>query len=225
MSPQQRISSADILAEAKHLARQAVTLANKGSKYAAIWGGTGIVPPPKGEWEHRISFSASHLPDNPKNRKGVISVYICTEDSDRFNMAAVTHDPVASLPRKTDGLRLYARPVECMPPPDIVLWFGREPIQDWIRSNGWSLPGWNVNMAGSAPVKDYWKRFRSEYPGYDKTVYSMLGGWSDMFGSYYPRADWLKLATMPLLAMSRGSEPWLEVYEGSKKLLAYSRGT
>ena len=55
------ITAEELLEEARRMARPAVLLMEEGSEYAAVWKGTGVVPPPDGEWEHWISFDAGFL--------------------------------------------------------------------------------------------------------------------------------------------------------------------
>ncbi len=60
--PKATLSAAVFLKEAKHLARPATVLSAEGAVYAACWRGTGVVPPPPGQWEHWISIDQTLYP-------------------------------------------------------------------------------------------------------------------------------------------------------------------
>jgi hypothetical protein len=222
-APKARLTGDDLQAEARRLARPAIMLSADGEEYAACWQGTGVVPPPPGRWEHWISLDTSFLPDNPRGRGAVLSVYLCTEDDDRFHQVAVTQDHAAVLPRVPDGERLFVHRAACLPPIEAIFRFGSEPIQTWLAANEWNPDwGYNDNFADSGPVETYLKAFQSEHPFFhDEEFYSMLGGWSMCFDE-----DWATLVAKPLLLLTiRDSEPWLEVYEGGNELLGFSRIT
>src|SRR5262245_23192944 len=131
------LAPADLIAEGRRLARPAVALYDKGSKYAALWRGTGVVPPGAGKWRHWISIDTRFLPQNPRRLKGVVSLYDWFADDDRFGELQVVHDPKAALPAKGDGKRLFARNIECMPYVDAVFEFGSKPVKDWVQSGAW----------------------------------------------------------------------------------------
>jgi len=222
-----------LLAEGRRLARPAVLLVARGSEYAAVWKGAGVVPPPKGEWEHWVSLDARFLPDNPRKLRGILSVYLCTEDSDRFHQVTVVHDRKAKLPSKPDGRRLFARPTECPPPMEALFKFGSKPIRDWLRANsvdpnhGYdpkAFSGQNL-----AAVKAYEEVIAAEHPfAAQADGYAMLGGWSWCFlGSYgidekYP---WHLFNKALVVLTVRDGEPWLEVYDDGKRFVTFSRIT
>ena len=221
--PKSTLSYSEFLAEARHLARPAVALSTEGHDYAASWRGTGVVSPPEGEWEHWISLDTRLLPENPHRRRGVMSVYLCLEDGERFHQVAIMHDGRATLPRETDGECLYAHPIACLPHIDAIFRYGREPIENWLTANEWTKERpYDSSFPDSAPVEQYSKVLRKEHPFFhDEEFYAMLGGWSLV--SY---EDWPRLAETPLLLLTlRESEPWLEVYDGGSELVGYSRIT
>jgi hypothetical protein len=181
------------------------------------------VSPPPGDWDHWVSFSTRHLPDNPRRLSGVVSIYLCTEDGPHFDEVAVLHDPHGQLPRKTDGQPLYAHRLVCLPPLDTIFLLGGKQIQDWLRGNGWQRDwGYNSNFPDSAPVEQYQKTFQAEHPFFhEEETFAMLGGWNLPFDD-----DWAELVKKPLLLLTiRESEPWLEVYDDGSELVGFSRIT
>ncbi|MGL6072890.1 MAG: SMI1/KNR4 family protein [Fimbriiglobus sp.] len=220
--PKARITFAELMEEARTLVRPAVVLSNEGEEYVGYWRGAGVVRPPPGIWEHWISFDPSVIPNNPQHRTGVISVYLCLEDSDRYHDVAVVHDGAVSLPHDAEGEKLYAHRIECLPPMDAVFWFGSEKVQKWLSANDWNPALGYYNFPDREPIDAYERNFRSEHPFlHDEEFFAMLGGWSVMFDE-----SWYELVEKPLMLLTiRDSEPWLEVFEDGNELRGYSRIT
>ena len=223
------LSAESLIAEGRRMAIPAVALAPEGSKYAAVWRGTGVVPAGKGEWQHWISIDTSFLPENPRKLTGVVSLYEWWADDDRIGELKVVHDAKAKLPRKTDGERLYARPFQCMPDVDVVFRFGSKPIQEWLKANSWDpKAGYSDHFPDMKPVKAYLGVVRSEHPfASGDGSYAMLGGWSWCFTWCYPEGkyDW-SLSKKALIVLTiQDAEPWIEVYDDGKKFQAFSRVT
>lgn len=148
-APKMSLPSSQFLSEAQALARPAVVLKKTGSSYAAVWRGKGVLPGPRGKWNHWISVALEHVPNIGLKSKleGVISVYLCTGDSKDFHKVKVVHDPKAKLPRKPDGQMLHAHPISCLPYVDIVFRHGSESIRNWLEANDWKPErGYNSNF-------------------------------------------------------------------------------
>jgi hypothetical protein len=221
-----------LIAEARKLARPAVLLVDKGKEYAAVWKGTGAAPPPKGKWEHHVSIDASFLPDNPRRLRGVISVYLCVEDSDRFHQVAVVHAAKARLPAKPDGRRLFAKRIDCLPPMEALLKFGAEPIQNWVRANSVDPDHGYDPASFSAPnqdaLKSYGKVINAEHPFLARGGYAMLGGWSWCFMWCYGIDEgypWSLLEKALVVLTVGDDEPWIEVFDDGKGFVTFSRIT
>jgi hypothetical protein len=220
--PKATITDDELLEEGRRLVRPAVTLSNEGEEYVGYWRGTGIVRPPDGRWEHWISFDPSVIPNNPKIRRGVISIYLCLDDSDRYHEVAVMHDAGVSLPNDVDGEKLYAHRIECMPPVDAVFRFGSDKIKRWLSVNDWDPALGYYNFPDRKPIEAYDRNFRSEHPFlHEEEFYALLGGWSVFYDEC-----WDQLVERPLMLLTiRDSEPWLEVLEDTQGLIGYSRIT
>jgi hypothetical protein len=220
-----------LIAEGWRLARPAVLLVGKGSEYAAVWKGPGVVTPPKGRWEHWVSIAARFLPDNPRKLGGILSVYLCTEDSDRFHQVAVVHDRNAKLPPRPKGRRLFARRTECPPPMEALFKFGSRPIQEWLRANGVDPNhGYSPELFSDqdqAALKAYEKVVAAEHPFEGRAgCCAMLGGWSWCFLWCYGSNEgypWHLFKKALVVLTVREEEPWLEVYDDGKKFVTFSR--
>jgi hypothetical protein len=230
---QARMTADALIAEGRRLARPAVLLVAKGSEYAAVWKGAGVAPPPKGRWEHWVSLDARFLPQNPRKVRGVLSVYLCTEDSDRFHQVAVVHDRKAKLPPKPDGRRLFARRTECPPPMEALFQFGSKPIQAWLRANGVGPnDGYDrksFSDQDQAALKAYEAVIDAEHPfRANADCYAMLGGWSWCFLWCYGTDEgypWGLVNKALIVLTVRDEEPWLEVFDDGKRFVTFSRIT
>jgi hypothetical protein len=222
----------ELLAEAWRMARPAVLLKDEGSDYAAVWKGTGVVPPPEGQWEHWISFDPRFLPRNPRGLRGVISVYLCLEDNDRFETVEAVHDPAAALPEAPDGQRLFAEPYDCPPTVEALFKFGSPRIQEWLQANGASADSHELRdfaPANREALKALEQMVAEKHPFGDRMdCAAMLGGWSAGFLWCYGCEEdtpWEILEKPLVLLTIRDSEPWLEVIEDGDALLGFSRIT
>ena len=224
------LSPETLLAEGRKLARPAVALYDKGKEYAAVWGGKGVVPPGKpsqGEarWKHWISIDASRLPDNPRKIKGVVSVYEWLGDDKDWGAVKVYHDPKAALPRKPDGVKLFARKFQCLPDVDAVFHFGSKTVKDWLKANSLDTD----SSYEVSPVKEYLEVVRREHPFMSRDgAYAMLGGWSWCFTWCYgmdEKYPWHVFKKALIVLTIADSEPWLEVFDDGKKFVTFSRIT
>jgi hypothetical protein len=226
------ITADELMAEARRLARPAVLLVEEGEKPVGVWRGEGVVPPPEGEWEHWLSFNAAVLPQNPRNLKGVLTVYLCTEDGPRFEEVAVTHDPHGTLPEEPDGQPLFARPFDCLPPMEALFKFGGEPIQNWLQANS-ADPNHGINPRAFGEqsrqaLRAYDKVLSAEHPFGSYEGYAMLGGWSWCFLWCYgidEEYPWDLLQKALVALTTQDSEPWLEVFDDGAKFVTFSRIT
>lgn len=229
------MSAETIVAIGRKMARPAILLVDDGDDYCAVWRGQGVAPPPDdGKWEHRVSIDASYLPQNPNKLRGVISVYMCWEDDERFEQVGVTHDPKAKLPANPDGEKLFARKFNCPPPIEALFKFGPKPIQDWLAANSIDPEhGTNPQAFGAANMPAliaYDKVMQAEHPFYGQVdCHAMLGGWSMAFLWCYGMDEpypW-HVFDLPLVVLTiADSEPWLEVYDnGGKSFTTFSRIT
>ena len=155
-----QLTADELIAAGQELARPAVALYDKGKEYAAVWRGSGVVSPGKGKWRHWISLDARYLPDNPRKLGGVISVYEGSADDDRMSELKVVHDGQATLPKKTDGTKLYAKEFQCLPDVEAVFQFGSKKVKDWQQATSWD-PSTGYTRT---PVKEYVKLVRDQHP-------------------------------------------------------------
>jgi len=219
------LSPDELIAEGRRLARPAVALHDTGKKYAAVWRGTGVASPGKGEWRHWISIDTSYLPDNPRKLKGVVSLYDWFADDDRWGELKVVHDAKATLPRKTDGTKLYAQKFDCLPDVEAVFQFGSKKVKDWAKATSWDAnAGFNMS-----PVREYQAEVQSQHPfATNDGTYAMLGGWSWCFTWCYSideKYPWNLMKKALIVLTIAESEPWLEVFDDGKKFVTFSRIT
>jgi len=221
--PGGKLTPEELLAEGRRLARPALALKKKGSQYAAVWRGTGVVSPGEGEWRHWISLDAAALPQNPGGRTGVISLYDWWADDERMGELLVVHDPAASLPGKTDGTRLFAHPFHCLPDVDCVLHFGSPRIREWAELHWDPERGYD-----RSPVKEYLRVLRREHPFPYGTAHALMGGWSWFFGWCYGMDEeypWHLFDQALAVLTLEDSEPWIEVFDDGAAFTAVSRVT
>ncbi len=202
----------NLVEEGKKLARPSLLLRDRGPVYAAILGGSGVVPPAgPGEWHHRLSFSGDHLPINPRNLQGVISVY-CQDDY--LQSLAAVHDPAATLPEETDGTKLYGTTFDCLPSVGVVLAKGGAAVNRWTRAIGEWIGDLDF-FECQEPVARYIEVFQAQHPHWaDPSCRMMLGGW----GADFPEADWISRMNQTLLACQLRDEPFLEVFDTGEEL-------
>jgi hypothetical protein len=215
----------ELIAAGQELARPAVALYDTGKQYAAVWRGSGVVSPGPGQWRHWISLDAGHLPDNPRKLRGVISVYDWIGSGDRFSEVKVVHDEHASLPKKTDGTKLYAKEFQCLPDVDAVFQFGSKKIKDWLKATSWDG---NTDYK-KTPVKEYLKLVHAQHPfSANDGAFALLGGWSWCFNWCYSTDEeypWHLFKKALIVLTLAESEPWIEVFDDGKKFVAFSRIT
>jgi hypothetical protein len=224
------LSPSELIGEARRMARPAVLLVEAGKEHGAVWQGTGVVPPPEGQWEHCVSLDARFLPDNPRKLRGILSVYLCVEDSERIDDVAVVHDPEATLPRESDGRPLFAKRIECVPPIGALMKFGSQRIQDWLQANSVDpIDGYDPDkFADPAALTAYEKIVTAEHPfEASADCYAMLGGWSWCFKWDYgidEEYPW-GLFEKALVLLTVYGEPYIEVYDDGSEFLTFSRIT
>jgi hypothetical protein len=219
-----RLTPEELIAAGQQLARPAVALYDKGKQYAAVWRGSGVVAPGRGQWRHWISLDTRFLPDNPRKRQGVISVYEGFGDGERMSDLKVVHDKQAALPKETDGTRLYAKEFQCLPDVDAVFQFGPQKLKDWKEAIWESDDDYK-----KSPDKEYLKLVRDQHPfSTNDGAYAMLGGWSWCFTWCYSIDEeypWHLLEKALIVLTIAESEPWIEVFDDGKKFVAFSRIT
>jgi hypothetical protein len=203
---QPAVPTPNLVAIARTLARPAVVLTKRGKDYAAIWRGAGVVPGPKGDWEHLISVDCTKLPLNPRKLKGVLSVYESTGPNNFRCEHVVHHDPKARLPAKTDGVKLFGSAYSCPPPPNALLEEGPREVNRWSDSKP---------LDYQETVQAYVNHYFKHYP---PNGHAMLGGWSDPMGHEIEK--WMKTL---LLITFEDAEPFVEVWDDGKRLRAYGR--
>jgi hypothetical protein len=222
----------ELLAEARRMARPATLLKEAGAEYAAVWKGSGVAPPPAGQWEHWLSFDTRFLPHNPLGLEGVISLYLCQEDSERFAQVEVVHDPAAVLPEAPDGQRLFAEPYQCPPPVEALFKFGPPHIQQWLQAHDASADDYSARQfdpTSRQALQALEQMVDREHPFGDRmNCVAMLGGWSvGFFWCYGSEEDtpWQLLEKRLVALTIRDNEPWLEVLQDEDRLLGFSRIT
>jgi hypothetical protein len=215
------MTAEELVNEAWPLARPCVFLRDKGPKgdLAAVWGGPGIVPPPKKQPmdRHWLSINCWAFKEFLHRNKykvgpteGVLSVYT---DGEGGGVAVL--DKKAKLTIDKKATALYAHPGRSLPPLDAVFQLGSPAVQAWLKDNKWK-PEWpfNNNFKDKAPAQAYEKRYAGLCPLYGKIeAYAVLGGWHFP----WPDGDWTELRDRALLVWTfEESEPWIEVWADGK---------
>jgi hypothetical protein len=221
--PKPKLTPEELLAEGRRLARPAVAYRDRGTRYAAVWKGSGVVPAGDGEWRHWISLDAAVLPQNPRGLTGVVSLYESVADDDTWGSLKVAHDPAATLPTKPDGKRLFAEPFDCMPDVDAIFQFGSDDVKAWAERC------WDPNKGYTrTPVKEYLKVLQREHPFQAGRAYAMSGGWSWCFTWCYSIDEeypWHLFDQALIVLTLEDSEPWIEVFDDGAVFTTFSRIT
>ena len=133
-----------------------------------IWEGSGVVPPPRGDWEHWLTVNCTWLGQHGFDLRGCISVY----GNEDMEFVAV-NDPEARLPRSVkEGLALFAEKSKSLPPRVGVEVHGGKSFQRWRAELD--------EKAGSDAWGQYESAFRASCPLLNrslKDVDVVLGGW------------------------------------------------
>ena len=208
-----------LLAEGQRLERPCVHLRPDGSanSFAAVWRGSGLVPPPDGDYEHWLTIDCRFLPAGIGPSAGCLSVY--TDNNDRYGVAV--YGPSASLSLAQGGQALHAHSTTSLPPLEAVFLRGSPVVSDWLARIGWQPEwGWNGNFPDAAVAHAYHEALRANLPIEGESVYAVLGGWHVP----WPDGDWLELLDRPLLVMTLAeSEPWVEVFNLSSEYRVIQR--
>lgn len=184
------------IAQAHALARVSVLLKRDGDRFAAWWGGPGVVTAPDANHRHWLSIDCRFLPEGIGPDSGVLSVYTDEEDGES---GFAVHDPQARLPRadsSSEGEPLYAHPSRSLPPPDA--------FEDGHDDDA------------------YLAHWQDHCPMYADDIVAVLGGWHFP----WPDGDWEQNRERSLLAWTLGeSEPWVEVWGGGAAFQVMQRVT
>lgn len=204
------MTASELFAEAERLVRPCVLLQSQGPKdrFAAVWGGDGLVPAPEGNFRHWLTVDRRFFPDGTNPEGGCLSVY--TNDQDCRSGVAVL-DTTAKLVAHRNSTKLYARSARSLPPIDAVFLLGSKAVHKWLKSHGWQ-PDWGFssNFTDPEPAEEYERRYQSECPLYSGGAHAVLGGWHFP----WPDGDWQELLGRRLLVWTfEQSEPWVEVWD------------
>jgi hypothetical protein len=214
------MTSQELEEEGFNLERPCVWLRTTGPEedLAAVWGGPGPAPGPKGNLRHwltvdcrwyKVVLHRGQQKIGPA--AGLLSVYTAEDGG-----GMTVHRRKGTLP--TVGTPLYAHPGRSMPPIDAVFRFGSAAVQDWLASNQWRPDwGYNNNFKDKKPVKANLTSYQNVCPLYGglagEPVHAVLGGWHFP----WPDGDWAGLVDRPLLIWTFAeSEPWVEVWGAGK---------
>lgn len=83
------MTGSELIAEAALLARPCVLLRSEGTmdRFAAVWGGLGLVPAPEGTFRHWLTVDCRFIPVSLGPSTGCLSVY--TDEADCESGAAI----------------------------------------------------------------------------------------------------------------------------------------
>lgn len=202
------MTGGELIDEGRRLARPCVYLRTTGEHLAAIWGGEGIVPCGEGPYRHWLSIDTRHITEGQSSRSGCLSIYTNEEDCET---GVVAVDDSRTLPKVTEGLKLYAHHDSSFPPLEAVFKFGSSNLTQWLASNQWK-PEWgcNDNFPDRTPVDMYEREYRNRLPLFSGDAHVVIGGWH----MPWPDEDWDDLVGQQLIAWTFAeSEPWVEVWQ------------
>lgn len=214
----------ELLAEGRKLAKPAVYLRRRRAEPTiAIWGGKGLVPPPKGPYRHWITLDCRKLPQELTGlrRLGLVSVY--SDEDDLHGGVAVHSRSVEFAIPNPRSLELSAQVVTALPVIDAVFLLGSKHVRRWLASNKWQ-PEWlyNSNFPDRAPVEEYERAYWAESAFENPRVYAAVGGWHHP----WPDENWdRRVDQQILLCTFRDSEPWVEVWNRRGRLEVVQRIT
>jgi hypothetical protein len=205
-----------LLAEGHWLARPCTWLVTDATTtpIAAIWGGPGILQPPAGPFEHRITVDCRYLPNPIPGVTGCLSVYQNTEQSEH---GRVLLDPTRSLAPPFHGRVLYAQPTMALPPLEGIFRFGSPIVAAWLQMNGWQRDWeYNSNFPDRNVADAYNRIYQEHTPLYTQAATAVLGGWHFP----WPDGDWDERHAQQLVLWTlEDAEPWLEVWHDSTSQL------
>jgi hypothetical protein len=200
----QFMTAAELIAEGRRLARPTILLVPDGrGDPAAIWYEQAqSVPGPDGH-QCRLSVDARFIPHCKLS--GWLSVFTDEESCEGGRV------DLSSAPPKLAGTRLYAKPIEVLPPIDAVIARGSIAVDKWLEANGWQRDWrYNNNFGDHTTVAQYEAIEQRENPLFWKDAYAKLGGWH----TGWPDDDWHDLLDAKLLVHTyMDSEPWVEAWQ------------
>jgi len=199
------MTSDELIAEGRRLARPSVVLTSEGERdLAAIWYGPSRAAD-ESEFHCWIAVDSLFIPKFPTLDSRILSVF--TDERDCHSGRIEFSDAWPDRP----GASLYARSEDILPPIDAVFAKGSDAVRQWLAANRWERNwGFNNNFQDRKIVEEYNNIFTKEYPLYRDEVYATLGGWH----SPWPEDDWGDLIDEQLLVMTiKDSEPWVETWK------------
>lgn len=209
------MNTAQIIAEFRKLSRpcQFLAAANPGDQILGVWGGTkGVVPPPPGLWEHRLTIDCTWLARNGFNLRGCLSVYGDAGGKTQ-NMFTAVNNPQAILPAEfDDGIPLSGLEQPSLPPIEDIVSSGQSLIEGRLKALGVSVNDlWKKEFRRSEEADRYDRDYHESCPlemADTEGIYAAMGGWHLMWpdDEAYERDGRLVLWTF------HGGEPYLEVW-------------
>lgn len=200
--------------ECQRLSRPRLNLRRrrKPGDVVGIWGGSGCLPPPPGNWKHRITVSCDWLHRNGFDLSGFLAVYENRDDDTSFRsipfrerFRAVQADEPAIALSGTDGIDLVGTEDVALPPVEALEVYGSAEMRRLL------LP----SLDQATLLDTYEERCPLHYA--DKEgIYALLGGWHVPWpenDAYDDEPGRLVLWTF------KDAEPWLEVWQRPSGLL------
>jgi hypothetical protein len=194
----------ELIDEGRRLQRRTILLSPEGAgDCAAYWYGHAFTDAALAGHSCWISVDAKFIPSCDVG--GWLSIFT---DDVSFEGGRVD---VSRAPWKADGVPLYAKEIQVLPPIDAVLARGSSAIGEWLAKNEWQREwGFNSNFADRAIVEQYEGVERRENPLFWQGAYATLGGWNIA----WPENDWHELVEAKLLVHTyMDSEPWVEAWQ------------
>ena len=204
------MTSEQLIAEGRKLQRTTVILTDRGTGTpSAKWYGFDQ----EGErgW---LTVAAATIPKTPASVSGYLTLYT----SAAHGRVETTRDWPSH-----EGLPLFAREENILPPIDAVFLLGSSDVGDWLKSNNWERDwGCNDNFADSGIVDEYERVWYQEFPVYRDDVVAALGGWH----MSWPDGDWFENVEKQLLIFTiRDSEPYVEAWFERGQIIVRQRRT
>lgn len=213
-------SGENLVTEAHRISKLCFNLlpGTNGDSVYGVWGGSGVVAAPEGDWEHRFSVDCQWLQRNGFPLSGWMSIYE-SESTGEFRAFLGSDCSVSS---DHDGVKLTGAEASSLPPLPALCHFGGHVVDSWLSSLGLSRQDTD---AFDDPLLDegYNEYWQDNSPLYTGGVDIVLGGWHLSWPdehSYVDRVGKLCLTSY------RGAEPWIEVWCGPEsELTVISRTT
>lgn len=186
--------------ECQRLARPRLNLLRRqqSGEVVGVWGGTGPLSPPAGDWRHWITVSCDWLSRNGFAVSGLLGVYENTNGDHFHEFTAVTGEATGGRLLGGGGVELVGTEDVALPPPEALEVYGSPAMRELTQRGNEGNP--------LATYQERCPLFYADAEG----IFATLGGWHVPWPENDAYDD--ELGRLVLWTF-KDSEPWLEVWQ------------